>query len=133
NQVLVDNFLLEHSSQPDLPKAFEFYKIKYDSFTLWEENQTSGFFHWANRENQPYDCYMLFRKQFNGRHWKPFLLELTILNENCSIENYGDPIQYTNGDLILIIEHLNEGYKFTQTDDYSAKLIESLISSGELN
>ncbi len=133
NENLVEEFFNKHEVQPELPKFFEFYKIKYDSFTFWEDNQTSGFFYWENRENQPYNCYMLFRKQFNGRHWKPFLLELTGTNKNCSMENYGNQIQFTKGELILMVDNQNEGYKFSHTDEYSKKLINSFIASGELN
>lgn len=133
NESIILEYLNTHESNQDLPKPFSYYKIKYPSFTFWKENQTNGFYHWRNYDNKHYDCYMLFRKQFNGRHWIPFLLELNERNEYCTIENYGDPIQYTKDDLILMIHNTNEGYKFASTDDFSEDRLNSLIQSGALN
>ena len=133
NGSLISDFLKLHETNPNLPKPFIYYKIKYSSFTFWQENQTYGYYYWNNYENKHYECYMLFRKQFNGRHWFPFLLELSESDDKCTIENYGDPVQYTNDKLILMIHNANEGYKFTSTDEYSQNQLNSLIESGGLN
>lgn len=132
NDNLVEKFLDKHKSSA-LPKTFVYYKVRHNSFTLWDDNQTNGYFHWNDYDYGHYDCSMLFRKQFNGRHWSPYLLELSSLNEKCSIENYGNPIQYTDGELIFLIENINEGFKFKSTDDISEKQLESLKLSGVLN
>jgi hypothetical protein len=76
---------------------------------------------------------MLFKRQFNGRHWSPFLLELSELDDCCSLENYGNLLQYTSGDLMLFIQHLNEGFKFSAVDEFSSAKLSQLIDSNQLD
>lgn len=76
----------------------------------------------------------MFRSQFNGRHWNPFLLELSVRNEKCSLENYGNNLQLTIGDCILIVSNTNDGFKFSPIDDESSvAILATLISLQILN
>lgn len=133
NEDIVVDFLKGHNENHELPKDFRYYMIKYDSFIFWEGNLTNGFYYWENPDQNPYECYMLFRKQFNGRHWDPFLLTLSSLNEHCTIENYGDNLKFVKDDLILMIENQNNGFKIKASDTEGEDFISDKIEKEELN
>ena len=76
---------------------------------------------------------MLFSTQLNGRKWSPFLLELSKLNPYCSIENYGENLQFTKDDLLLLIENIAYGFKFKAVGDFSKSIIELLIEDSKLD
>lgn len=128
-----DSALMTNYRQLDAPiKDFAYYKIKYPSFTLWNDNQTNGFYHWED-SNKPYELYMLFRKQFNGRHWNPFLLSISKECNNCSLDNFGDDLKWVVKDLIILVESRNNGYIFKPTDIKSEEFINKLISIKSLD
>lgn len=133
NNDIIDGYLASIENNPNCSKDFRYYYIKYVNFSMWEENQTEGYYWWDDYQNNPYESTMLFRTNYRGRHWNPFLLELTYINEKCSLENYGNQLQFTDNDLILLISNQNNGYKFTNTDDFSAKLLSKLIESNKLS
>ena len=55
--------------------------------------------------------------------------------EECAIENYSDKLQFTKDKLILLIEHRNEGFKFSAPDGetYSEQYLDELIQQNRLN
>lgn len=134
-KIIVGNYLDQYNSDPQKPKDLLYYYVKYSCFTLWDGNPTEGFFWWEDRTSKPYECWMLFKRQFNGRHWSPFLLELSECVENCYIEHYGNPLQYSYDDIVFLIYHINNGFKFSVTanDMKSSAIYNHLIEEGELN
>jgi hypothetical protein len=134
NAGIIESYLKIHDNEPKQPKDLRYYYIKYKSFAFWAGNQTDGFYSWDNYWSKPYECWMLFKKQFNGRHWSPFLLELSNTVKGCSIENYGSVLQYNIGQIILLIANDNVGFKFIAADgnEHSALLLNKLISNKEL-
>lgn len=134
NIELIKSYLVSFEQNEDKPKDWIYYYIKYDNFKFWQEYPTNGFYHWEDFINKPYECNMMFRSQFNGRHWSPFLLELSVRSEKCSLENYGNNLQLTIGDCILIVSNTNDGFKFLPIDDESsAAILATLISLQLLN
>lgn len=133
--VITERYLKRHTDNPQLPKDLLYYYIKYQNFTLWDGNATEGFYWWENRSAKPYECWMLFKRQFNGRHWSPFLLELSKSVEYCSIEHYGSPLQYTYNEIVFLIYNVNNGFRFTVTanDEKSEPILTNLIKEGRLN
>lgn len=133
--VIIDKYLQQHKNNPLYPKDLFYYYIKYQSFTLWDGNTTEGFYWWEDRSSKPYECWMLFKRQFNGRHWSPFLLELSVSVQNCSIEHYGSPLQFTYNEIVFLIYHANNGFRFTviANDDKSEAILTHLITKGRLN
>ena len=137
NNSIVESYLNNNNQSESFP--FEYYYTKYKSFILWENNnkehQTDGFYFWKDFPNRPYECIMLFRTNFKGRSWSPFLLELSLKTEECAIENYSDKLQFTKDKLILLIEHRNEGFKFSAPDGetYSEQYLDELIQQNRLN
>jgi len=130
---IIEAYLKEFVDDDSLPKYWIYYYIKYISFILWDGNQTNGFYKWDDYNNRPYEFLMLFRTQFNGRHWNPFLLEICQNNPDCKLEDYGNDLQYTHGDIIFMIKNLNNGFKFNANDQYSSDLLNNLIVSKTLN
>lgn len=133
NRDIIDNYLSHVESSQEAPKDFRYYYIKYLNFTFWGDNQTEGFYWWNDYQNKPYECTMLFRTNYRGRHWTPFLLQLATMNNKCSLENYGNHLQYTGEDLILLILNQNNGFKISSTDDFSSNKLADLIASNVLN
>lgn len=134
NNDLINSFLNEYTINPNKPKELRYYIIKYDSFIKWGNNNTQGYYYFKNH-TKPYECLMMFKVQFNGRHWSPFLLELTTLNDECSLENYGNDMQFTKGELILKVKNINSGFQFMapENDHLSENYIDSLIKDEKLS
>jgi hypothetical protein len=135
NTVIIEKYLKQHADNPNLPKDLLYYYIKYQSFTLWDNNPSDGFYSWEDRSLKPYECWMLFKRQFNGRHWNPFLLEISNQKEGCTLDNYGSHLVYSNGEVIFIVTLNNQGFSFTTASGEleSAKKLEELKASGNLN
>ncbi|MEA5030320.1 MAG: hypothetical protein VB056_15715, partial [Sphaerochaeta associata] len=114
---------------------WHYYFSKYQSFQLWESNGTEGYFYWEDFNRKPYECYMMYRRQFNGRHWNPFLLELARQHEHSIIENYGNDLQITYNQIILNVKMNNEGFVFYAPDGdvHSMSILEDLCREGVLN
>ena len=114
-----------------------YYFRQYKSFRLWEENSTEGFYHWNNIENKPFECFMMFKSQFNGRHWNPFLLEISSKNSSCSLENYGNNLHVRFGQVMFIVTMDNDKFQLsalkedTESNDWLKKCIEQgLLADG---
>ena len=62
-------------------------------------------------------------------------MELSLNIEECSIENYSSKLQFTKDKLILLIEHRNEGFKFSSPhgEFFSEQYLEELIQQNILN
>lgn len=133
NQAIITSYLKGYEDDKIKPKDWIYYYIKYEQFRLWNGQQTNGFYVWDEFINNPYECIMMFRTQFNGRHWSPFLLELSHLNSKCRLENFGNALQYTHGDLILMITNRQKGFHFKANDDYSNKVLSLLTNENKLN
>lgn len=131
NDIVTEYF--EHFVQDNnYPKDWRYYYIKYQSFILWNNNSTEGFYKWDDFTNKPYKCIMMF-KQYGGRSWNPFLLEISKMSKNFSLDNYGNDLQFTKGDIILLIKNGNSGFKFYAKDVQSQTFIDQLIAENKLN
>src|SRR5690606_26972894 len=99
------------------------------------EHQTEGYYWWKDFAERPYECTMLFRSSFRGRSWSPFLLTLSLNVEECTIENYSARLQFTKDKLILLIENLNEGFKFSAPEGeiFSDRFLDGLITNNILD
>ena len=132
NNDLVNAYLEQCCSTINAPKDWRYYYIKYHSFIMWDNYQTEGFYRWDDFVNKPYECIMML-KQYGGRHWSPFLLELSKMNKCLSLGIYGNDLQYTKGDIILLIKNRNTGFEFYANYDNSKDYINELIVAGKLN
>jgi hypothetical protein len=128
---IANNFLCKVSTQKDI----SYYYLKYNSFVFWGNNQTEGFYWWQNFSEHPYECTMLFRTNFRGRSWSPFLLEISTEVNNCTIEQYNSSLQFTKDNLIILLNHTDKGFKFScpTEDNYSTTILNQFIANGNLN
>ena len=79
---------------------------------------------------------MMNRKQFNGHHWNPFLLELRNQHKNyCSIDDYGNDLQFAYENCILNIRMYNNNFEFyaPEEDSVSNIAISRIIEHGILD
>lgn len=116
--------------------TWRYYFSKYKNFQFWNNNPTEGYYYWGDFENKSYDCYMMYRKQFNGRHWNPFFLELAHRHyKRCQIGDYGNNLQFISEQVILNIKMENNSFEFcfADGDEHSAKALAEIISKGILN
>jgi hypothetical protein len=132
-EIIIDDYLNLFKKDVTKPKDWKFYYIKYESFRGWNGQSTDGFYYWEDIENKQYEMVMMFAKQFNGRHWSPFLLTLKKLNETLQLKNYGHPLILVKGDITLKIFNVNNGFKLESSDVESKKLLDTLKVSGNLN
>jgi hypothetical protein len=133
NADILNAYLNKHANSTDLPKDWKYYFIKYPNFLMWGKEHTNGFYSWSNFSQKPYEFYMMFRKQFNGRHWDPFLLEISTKNTKCTLDNYGNDLQYTNQELILMIKNFNNGFQFIANDELSINYLNKLVEDKYLS
>ena len=129
---LVEEYLEAYDKDVNLPKDWRYYYIKYQSFIMWDNKQTEGFYRWDDFFNKPYECIMMY-KQYGGRHWSPFLLELSKMNQSLTLGIYGNDLQFTKDDIILLIKNRNAGFEFYANDLISKDFIVQLIADGKLN
>ena len=108
------------TTNDDIVSAFDgtcldwrYYYIHYNGFREWRGAGTDGFYYWKDLDNKPFECYMMYKRQFNGRHWVPYLLTLSELHDNCSIEDYGSDLKFACGPAILFVSMQNDGFTFT--------------------
>ena len=122
NQSIINNY-----SQESYP--WNYYFAKYDSFSHFK----SGYYFWDQYKLKPYECFMMNRKQFNGHHWNPFLLELRNQHkEHCSINDYGGDLQFEYKNCILNIRMYNNNFEFyaPEEDSVSSIAISRIIEHG---
>ncbi|OAV00595.1 Protein of uncharacterised function DUF262 [Moraxella veridica] len=138
---MIDDYLAKFDDNQALPKDLNYYLIKYPAFHKWQDQWTQGFYYWKNYD-EPYDCWMLFKRQFNGRHWRPFLLAITEDFENCedltkccSIEDYRSDLSFNHNDLSISIGCANDGFVFKfncEGNDSFKDIIDQLIQENIL-
>lgn len=86
---VVENYLETFEQDAEKPKGFNYYFIKYDAFLFdpWQY----GFYNWWWNDALPYEEYKMNKEQFNGKHWSPFLLELSkVENNKLTLDDNGD-------------------------------------------
>lgn len=136
NDYIISEYNKEFDNDLLKPKDWKYYYVRYDNFRMWNnKHQTNGFYFWTDLKENPYKCFNMFRTQFNGRHWDPYLLEISFLNPDCTIENYGSDLQFTCNDIILLISNINNGFRFytAEEDIASERFLAKLISSNQLS
>ena len=125
NQSIINNY-----SQESYP--WNYYFAKYNSFS----NFKSGYYFWGQYKLKPYECFMMNRKQFNGHHWNPFLLELRNQHKGyCSIDDYGSDLQFAYKNFILNIKMHNNSFEFYahEEDSVSNLAISGILEHGILD
>jgi len=116
---------------------WRYYYRKYKNFRKWGKKPTEGFYYWKDFKHKPFECFMMNKSQFNGRHWNPFLLEISSLNNNYSIANYGDNLHVRFGQVMLIVEMSNDRFTFSvleedvESNDWLKKFIEQGVLTGK--
>ena len=126
-----DNKLIIESYSPE-SYPWRFYFSKYDSF----HNYSKGFFHWNDRMNKPYECYMINQETFRGQYWNPFLLDLRKKHKStCRLEDYGHDLQFSYANCIFNIKMLNDHFKFDapEEDSFSNIALSRIIEYGILD
>lgn len=118
---------------------WRYYYRKYENFRKWKNQPTDGFYDWKDYKNKPFDFIMMFKYQYNGRHWNPFLLEISSRNKNCTLEDYGHKLN-VNFELILFFVSMNnDSFKFevekedSESNNYLTQCIEQGLLSNEGN
>ena len=130
----LDTIIVNYLGKEEIAMDWKYYYIKYPDFRKWNTNFTDGYYYWEDKErSKQYEVIMMFKNQFNGRHWSPFLLSLKRLNKKFQLENYGSPLVIVKDNLSLRISNLNHGFKLEVSDDDSQRLLRNLQKSGDLN
>jgi hypothetical protein len=120
--VIVANYL---NSNPQ--KDWIYYYIKYQSFRFWNTNQTEGFYFWKLQDQSlQYECIMMYKTQFNGRHWSPFLLTLKDKNSTLRLEDYNAPLTIFKEGLSLNILNIQNGFKIEVNDENGKTFLERM-------
>lgn len=132
DEQIIDQYFEDYEEQPSKPKDFIYYYIKYESFRFWYDRQTSGFYDWRD-ENKLYEVTMLFKTNYRGRSWCPFLLSLHRLIPNSQLENFYSDLQVSYGEMIFSIRTVNIGFQVKGLSDEASQFSESLIQGGRLN
>lgn len=116
-------------------KDWKYYYIKYESFCFWNKKPTDGFYYWNDFKNNPYECYMMLRTNFGGRHWIPYLREISQNSEKCTLGDYGEDIQLTINNVIFMISMKNNAFVFTaqENDAKSSLALETLQNANILS
>ncbi|RFM36512.1 DUF262 domain-containing protein [Chitinophaga silvisoli] len=131
NEIILQEYLDQFVQDADRPKDIFYYYLKHPNFSTWNGSSTDGYYWWQDFKNKPYEAVMLFRTNYIGRHWSPFLLELSFRNENCKLENYDAPLVFSNGQVIFEIRNVNNGFRFKAADDLSAAYLQEIIKGNE--
>lgn len=127
----IDNKEIIESYHPEF-YSWEYYFSKYDSF----HNYKKGFFYWHDYEGKPYQCYMMNQETFRGQSWDPFLYELSIKHKTlCTLEGYGNDLQFSCSGYIFNIKMLNDHIKFStpKEDSVSNPELSRIIEYGILD
>lgn len=133
-QSMLNDYLGFFDIDKTKPKDWKYYILKYDSFRIWNNEFSDGFYYWPDFENKPYEFLMMMRFQFNGRHWSPFLLTLKESYSNqVRLEDYGAPLIVNKGNSSLKITNLNIGYKIEVLNEESLAMIQNIRNLNLLN
>lgn len=130
----VANYLEQFDADKQKPKDFIYYFIKYEWFRKWHWYQIEGFYYWPGIDRtKPYECFLMSRTQLNGRWWSPFLLALKTAKSNLSIEDYGQPLVYSQGPCAFKITNINSGFKLDPVGDESLEVQATLKQNNILD
>jgi hypothetical protein len=131
---IITSFNTSFDVELRMPKNWRYYYIRYNNFKKIGGQNTDGFYLWSDISNKPFDCYMMNKKQFNGWHWNPYLLELKYINKNCNLENYGSKLQFSYKDIILLISMDNDSFTFEaqEGDTLSSLFLGKIINELKL-
>lgn len=100
------NDYLDSFKKDDLkPKTFQYYYIKYQSFLFHEWQQGYYAFAYKNQTSK-YELFRMNKRQFNGFHWSPFLLEIKNKVKNVALDDVG-----FKSPLILSVEGAKFNFK----------------------
>lgn len=141
-QYYIDN--PETSNEQIIETAFtayypwNYYYKKYEYFQLgndyWNDNdsQTEGFFSWEHFEDKPYECHMMSKIRSSGKHWNPFLLELSLIKKRKPRILEGDfgsdHLKLTYDKIILKMGMENDKFVFyvNNGDEHSENILTEL-------
>jgi hypothetical protein len=109
---IIENYLVAYKMDPLKPKDWSYYFVKYEGFRGYIE----GYYYWLD-ENRPFESVMLNKMTRNGRHWDPVLLTIkkTVANY-LSMEDFGKPLVFVKGDIVIIITNHNNHFKLTANE-----------------
>jgi len=117
------------------PTCFDwrYYYIHYDNFCAWNSRATEGYYYWTDCAARPFEFWMMYKKQFRGRHWNPYLLEISTHSDRYSLENYGGRLQITFGEIVFWVSMDNDSFRFeTDEDDPESILALAEVTSAGL-
>lgn len=132
DEQIIEGYLAGFVNDPIRAKDFNYYYIKYDTFSSWKANQTEGYYFWEDIQQRQYECTMLFRSNYRGRHWSPFLLAISD-KANCYLDEYGSDLQYTKDNITLMIRNIQSGFQFYAKEAVQQEVIGQLIYNGLLD
>lgn len=122
---IVNKYLERFTKDPLKEKNWEYYFIKYLAFRRHED----GYYYWPD-QSKPYECIMLRRKTIGGFHWDPFLVALRWSRVNLlTLDNYGAPLIYSNGNATIKINTFNDCYKLEAIDEIGEELLQLSANS----
>jgi len=134
NDLIVQDFLNLFVADKNKERDVFYYYIKYSAFIHWYEWSNDGYYYWNDFIRSPYDCFLMYKYQFNGRHWSPFLLAISQLNKNCNMENeYGGALIFKKDNVSFKIYNKNNGFFFKAIDNSSQIILDKLINSSQIN
>lgn len=115
--LIVANYLKEHTSSSENLKTWQYYYLKYELFSKNEE----GFIHWPQFHNQ-YDNKLMRKTTLGGFNWSPYLVILKeYFGDKLSLENYGvTPLTLTKKNASLKIYNRNEGFTIEAYEDMNS-------------
>jgi hypothetical protein len=132
---IVVDFLDTFIADASKPKEWYYYYVKYENCRKWGDYPTDGFYRWNNgKEIEPYNFFMMYRKQRNGRHWSPFLLTLKELFERgLELDDFGEPMTITAGRYQLKMLNHNDRFELLETDEESTIFLSQLRTQNILD
>lgn len=85
-QSFLQNFVSEYLNNPNTPKDWRYYFIKYEQIRY----DTYGMYYWADKTQKPYEILAMHtEKALNGRNWNVFAYTLFKLHdEHFELDNY---------------------------------------------
>lgn len=122
-EAIVSSHLMSYQNEPNRPKDWLYYFIKYPEFRKNED----GFYSWPECPIKPYERRMMRRSTLGGFYWSPFLYTLKAkASIPLGLENYGAPLIFVKGNYTLSITNVNNGYKLSSSDDEGKALIRTM-------
>jgi len=126
---IVDDFLSLHEKEPSKEKNWYYYFIKYKNFREFED----GYYLWK-KENAPYECIMLNRKNFWGKSWCPFLktIKNSIIDNHLTLNNRDAPLEFKINKIHISITNHNNYFELKGKTPESNEMLKNLYDSNTL-